>query len=124
MANNARPANPCTTPGCRGRAEKGRCILCRQRQARSAPSTGPRYGGTWGERRIRYLRENPYCIICTHLAHVPDHYPLSRRALIDMGVHDPDADEYLRPLCKRCHDKQTAIHQPGGWHRDRTRWNR
>jgi 5-methylcytosine-specific restriction protein A len=117
-----RPLNHCTTPGCPGRAEKGRCAPCRRKQVATAPNKGPRYGGTWPARRLEYLFAHPRCILCSMQASVPDHYPLDRRTLIAMLVGDPDADEYLRPLCKHCHDIETAIHQPGGWHRDRSRW--
>jgi hypothetical protein len=51
---------------------------------------------------------------------VPDHHPRSRRELIAAGVADPDADEYLRPLCAPCHNPETARNQPGGWNRRRT----
>ncbi|AGL13864.1 hypothetical protein [Actinoplanes sp. N902-109] len=45
---------------------------------------------------------------------VADHYPLSRRELADRGLN-PDDPTAGRGLCKRCHDKSTAVHQPGGW---------
>lgn len=72
----------------------------------------------WRERRLIYLSDHPLCLLCAAPATVPDHYPLSRRALVAAGVADPDADERLRPLCKSCHDKSTARRQPGGWNRD------
>jgi 5-methylcytosine-specific restriction enzyme A len=45
---------------------------------------------------------------------VADHYPLSRRELIDQGL-DPDDPGRGRGLCKRCHDTETAQRQPGGF---------
>ncbi len=113
--------NKCTTPGCPNRCVKGRCGACRLRMARTSPARN-RYGPDWSRRRLEYLTAHPRCELCTHQATVPDHYPLSRRILVAMGIGDPDADEYLRPLCDWCHNKETARHQPGGWHRDRTRW--
>jgi 5-methylcytosine-specific restriction protein A len=117
-----RPANPCTTPGCPSRALVGRCAACRARLARTGPATaGPYQDPRWRQLRIDYLIRHPRCALCGRLAQTPDHYPLSRKVLVCLGVADPDADEYLRPLCHRCHSRETAVHQPGGWHRDRSR---
>ncbi|MET7300727.1 hypothetical protein [Embleya sp. NPDC005575] len=72
--------------------------------------------------RRAYLYANPWCALCSAAATVADHFPLSRRVLVDQGVADPDAPERLRPLCVRCHNRETARHQPGGWaaeHRSR-----
>ena len=32
---------------------------------------------------------------------------------------DPDAWHHLRPLCRKCHDDETAANQPGGWNAPR-----
>lgn len=121
----SRPRTPCTTPGCTGRSDQGgRCDACRARrrigvdQARgTAADRG--YGRRWRARRPDYLARHPRCALCGRASTVPDHYPRSRRELVAAGVLDPDADEYLRPLCDPCHRAETARHQPGGWHRDR-----
>jgi 5-methylcytosine-specific restriction protein A len=47
-------------------------------------------------------------------ATVADHYPLSRKELIDAGL-DPNDPQHGRGLCKPCHDRETAQNQPGGW---------
>ena len=73
------------------------------------------YGARWRRRRRRYLAAHPICCLCPAPAEIPDHYPRSRRELVAAGVRDPDADEYLRPLCAPCHNRETAKHQPGGW---------
>ena len=118
-----RPLRPCTTPGCPGRAETGRCPRCRAgRQLNprlkqlSAAERG--YDGQWQTRRLEYLLNHPRCVLCGRLARIPDHYPLSRKQLVSQGVADPDADERLRPLCTACHRRETARRQPGGWWRD------
>lgn len=117
-----RPRRPCTTPGCPHQAESGRCDPCREgrrkltrRRKRQVDDYGPR----WPQVRVEFLIRNPWCRLCPRMAAIPDHWPRSRRQLVADGVLDPDLDQYLRPLCKVCHDRQTAINQPGGWHRDR-----
>lgn len=118
----AKPLRPCTTPGCRGRAETGRCAACRGAQEanprlRRGTAAERGYDATWTDMRIDYLTRHPRCALCGRLATVPDHYPDSRRRLVAAGVANPDADERLRPLCASCHNRQTAIRQPGGFHR-------
>jgi 5-methylcytosine-specific restriction protein A len=55
------------------------------------------------------------------MAQVADHHPRGIRLLRRHGVADPNQDRYLRPLCKQCHDRETAKREPGGWNRDRSR---
>ncbi|WP_424642884.1 TIGR03668 family PPOX class F420-dependent oxidoreductase [Embleya sp. AB8] len=43
---------------------------------------------------------------------VADHHPFSRRQLLNHGVTDPDAPDRMRPLCARCHNRETARLQP------------
>jgi 5-methylcytosine-specific restriction protein A len=47
-------------------------------------------------------------------ATVADHYPHSRKELIELGLN-PNDPQYGRGLDKQCHDQETAIHQRGGW---------
>lgn len=75
------------------------------------------YGAAWQRVRTRFLRANPICILCGQPSQVADHYPKSRKQLLSEGITNPDAPEYLRPLCTSCHNKETAKHQPGGWAR-------
>lgn len=118
-----RPLRPCNTPGCPGRATSGRCPACRaarqhnpRLKAETAAQRG--YGPVWQTRRLAYLQQHPLCALCRRLASIPDHYPRSRRQLLAAAVADPDADEYLRPLCDACHRRETGRRQPGGWWRD------
>lgn len=120
------PANlrrRCTTPGCPKLTDQsGRCAHCRRgkmRLKRNRSREVHDYGPRWPARRLNYLIEHPTCVYCGRLSAVPDHWPVSRRQLVADGVLDPDADQYLRPLCKACHDRETGRNQPGGWHRDR-----
>jgi 5-methylcytosine-specific restriction protein A len=115
-----RPGQPCNSPGCPGRTVTGgRCGRCRGARAGDVaePDPGRIYTTRWWrqQRRPEYLAAHPFCTLCPAPAAVPDHYPVSRRVLVARGVADPDADEHLRPLCKRCHDRSTARLQPGGW---------
>lgn len=119
----AKPLRPCDTPGCPGRAATGRCTRCksnRQTNPRLRTQTAAErgYDWQWRPRRDEYLLRHPRCTLCGRIACVPDHYPISRKRLVSLGVPDPDADEHLRPLCKSCHNKETARRQPGGWWRD------
>jgi 5-methylcytosine-specific restriction protein A len=115
-----KPLRPCDTPGCPGRAETGRCARCRdgrrnnpRLRALNAAERG--YDAAWRARRLDYLLTHPVCRLCGRLAQIPDHYPVSRRRLVALGVADPDADEHLRPLCRPCHACETGRRQPGGW---------
>jgi 5-methylcytosine-specific restriction enzyme A len=120
----ARPLQPCTTPGCSGRAILGRCDRCRGRahanpRTRRDTAAGRGYGSQWAKViRPEYLLQHPRCVLCGRIADLPDHYPVSRRRLVALGVPDPDADQYLRPLCRPCHKTETARRQPGGWWRN------
>jgi 5-methylcytosine-specific restriction protein A len=73
------------------------------------PSAAERgYGAAWRRRRAEFLAANPICCLCGGPATVPDHWPRTRRELVAAGVVDPDADVYLRPLCERDHNRETA----------------
>ena len=74
----------------------------------------------YGQRHRTLFREailarDPVCQLCLRaLSTVADHWPTSRRDLVALGL-DPDDPIYGRGLCKRCHDRETAVNQPGGW---------
>jgi 5-methylcytosine-specific restriction protein A len=95
-----------------------RCPTCASRaQSRpDATARGYRARG-WRARRASFLAEHQQCVLCGATATVADHWPHSRKQLLASGVEDPDAIEYLRPLCRACHGRETAKHQPGGWNR-------
>jgi 5-methylcytosine-specific restriction enzyme A len=65
------------------------------------------------------LARDPYCVVrgprCTLTSTVADHWPRSRRELVDAGA-DPNEPTHGRGVCHTCHATETAKHQPGGWH--------
>ena len=55
------------------------------------------------------------CVRCGGAASVADHYPRTRKQLVQAG-DDPNDPQYGRALCKLCHDRHTAstsIARPG-----------
>lgn len=67
-----------------------------------------RFYGTafWRKRSAAFLAAHPICERCGAPATQADHEP-ERRVLIAQGVADPDADEFLHPLCARDHASKT-----------------
>lgn len=63
---------------------------------------------TWRKRRAAYLRAHPTCADCGAKATEPDHVP-PRALLLALGVHDPDADQWLVPRCGSCHARATRL---------------
>lgn len=114
----ARPHTPCTIPGCPARSTTaGPCpVHARQRVRRKHLQANEQYGGAWPIRRLDYLARNPWCALCPRPATIADHWPRTRRQLLTARVQDPDDDRYLRPICRPCHNKQTGLNVPGGWH--------
>jgi 5-methylcytosine-specific restriction enzyme A len=114
-----RPVAPCTIPGCPGRsasAVPGPCPVHARNRARArGGSTAQGYGPVWYRRRNLYLTRHRWCVLCGRPAVIADHWPRSRKQLIRDGVSDPDADQYLRPVCDPCHRHRTGLDQPGGW---------
>lgn len=111
-----KPRPPCSVPGCPELTTGGRCEAHR-REAEQQRGTSAERGYTTRWQRIRkaYLYRNPWCLLCGRTATVADHFPFSRRQLVAEGVADPDACNRLRRLCTRCHNRETAKRQPGGW---------
>lgn len=115
----SKPKKPCSQPGCPELTPNGgRCSEHRKQ------ATKQRYKGTsasryndpqWTAFRKDYIYRNGYCVLCGALSVVVDHFPKSRRALIAEGIANPDQDRYVRALCRVCHSKETAKHQPGGF---------
>lgn len=65
--------------------------------------------------RNAVLNRDPICVLCgIAQSTVADHYPRSRKELTDLHM-DPNDPDNGRGLCKTCHDRETATHQPGGW---------
>lgn len=109
----------CSEPGC-PTVYDGTASRCSEHR-----STADRARGTASERGYRsaghasfrsaVLERDPVCVLCRrHPSTVGDHHPLSRRQLLARRL-DPDDPRRGRGLCKRCHDRETARHQPGGW---------
>ena len=118
----------CSAPGCPEYTDQGgKCPSCRREAEQSRGSARQRgYGGRHETRfRPAVLARHPRCV-CTEDGHGhdgpcgqpsihADHWPLSRRALVQQGL-DPDDPRHGRGLCPPCHSSETAQHQPGGWH--------
>lgn len=111
-----KPRTPCPIPGCPELTAGGRCAT-HQRQANKdrASRGGAVYTTRWQRIRKAYLYAYPWCVLCGRAANVADHFPLSRRELIERGEVNPDAPKHLRPLCLECHNRETARNQPGGF---------
>lgn len=109
---------PCSVAGCPVLVQTGRCPEHRRAADRARGTSKERGYDTPGHRRFRrlVLRRDPICTVChTALSTVADHYPVSRRDLVAHGA-DPNDPQAGRGVCKPCHDRETARHQPGGWH--------
>ena len=117
----ARGLTVCPTPGCPQLTPGGRCGTCR-RKAEAERGTAAQRGYDNQHRTIfrpKVLARAGYICQanlpgCAGTATVADHYPLSRRELVEAGLN-PNNPKYGRALCKPCHDRETARNQPGGW---------
>lgn len=107
----------CTNPTCPELHQgQGRCPNCTNQADRNRRPDGNPYG-TAGHRRFRtaVLTRDPICTLCElAVSTVADHHPRSRKELLDMGL-DPNDPQYGRGLDAKCHNKETARNQPGGW---------
>lgn len=97
--------------------EGSRCTAHRK-QADRARGTATQRGYTSRGHisfRIAVLQRDPICVECNlRFSTVADHYPLSRKELIDRGL-DPNDPARGRGLCAPCHGRETARNQPGGF---------
>ena len=106
----------------------GRCADCTRNAEQQRGTFRQRGYGRQHDTRFKrgVLRRDPTCT-CTTTQHghpVPcgqrstdaDHWPRDRRQLIADGA-DADDPRHGRGLCHRCHSRETALHQPGGWNR-------
>jgi 5-methylcytosine-specific restriction protein A len=114
-----RAGKVCSRTGCPQPAAPGRsrCPTHDTQADRDRGTATERGYTTRGHRafRAQVLHRDPICVLChLRVATVADHWPLSRRELLEQGANpnDPAAG---RGLCKPCHDRATARHQPGGW---------
>lgn len=112
-------SRPCLTRDCPGIAlpGQGRCKECAARADRDRGTATQRGYTGRGHRvfRTRVLARDPVCKVCrVALSTVADHYPMSRRELVDAGL-DPNDPARGRGLCFSCHSRETARLQPGGF---------
>lgn len=103
----------CTTPGCSGRAPRGRCRACLARAERARGNPAARgYTSRWRRFSAGYLRRHPWCAWpgCGRVATEVDH-------IDGLGPNGPRGydEDSLRPLCHGHHSARTARGQPGGW---------
>lgn len=111
----------CSVAGCPTiyPASEGSRCQAHRREADRARGTAQERGYTGrGHQAFRnaVLTRDPICVICkVAFSTVADHYPRSRKELVDAGL-DPNDPQYGRGLDKQCHDRETAQNQPGGWH--------
>lgn len=108
----------CGKPGCPTAydGDKSRCPE-HLGKAKAAHWQDTKVYKTAGHREFRrqVLERDPICVLCgVRAANIGDHYPKSRKELIDLGFN-PDDPRFGRGLCRGCHNSQTATHQPGGW---------
>lgn len=67
--------------------------------------------------RLGVLDRDPICVLCNvRPSVVADHWPKSRRDLVDLDLN-PDDPANGRGLCAGCHNTETAQNQPGGWNK-------
>lgn len=110
----------CSVSGCPNiyPTEQGsRCPDCAAKADRRRGTASQRGYTGRGHQSFRreVLTRDPICVLCgVRQATVADHWPLSRKELIDSGMN-PNDPAHGRGLCKTCHDTETATNQPGGW---------
>lgn len=108
---------PCSTPGCPQPVQRGRCTQCAAKADAARGTSTERGYTTAGHQRFRdeVLAREPVCKVCySARSTIADHHPMSRRECLARGL-DPNDPSNGRGLCKPCHDRETAEHQPGGW---------
>lgn len=110
----------CSVPGCPElypSSEGSRCIEHRRAADRRRGSATQRGYNSSGHQAFRneVLERDPICVQCElRQSTVADHYPHSRKELINLGL-DPNNPTRGRGLCAPCHSLETAAHQPGGF---------
>lgn len=66
----------------------------------------------WRLHRARYLHDHPTCAHCGMAATEADHV-VPRQLLVALGIHDPDHEQWLQPLCGSDHSRKTrTVDQP------------
>ncbi|WP_089970849.1 HNH endonuclease [Lihuaxuella thermophila] len=115
-----RPLRPCNKPGCPNLTQSRYCdkhaneykTQERQRKReynRKRPTPAQLgYDREWAKARQRFLKANPYCVVCGDKATVVDH------------IVPHKGDRYLfwqasnwAPMCWSCHSRKTAKYDSG-----------
>jgi len=109
----------CSQPGCPEihPGPGSRCPAHRKQADRDRGTASQRGYNSRGHANFRraVLTRDPICVACrARPSTIADHFPMSRKELIDAGLN-PDDPSHGRGLCKPCHDHSTAEHQPGGF---------
>lgn len=109
----------CNAKGCPILVDQGvrLCLSCSlHAEQRRGTSTARGYDRRHRRRfREGVLARDPICVMCLRRPSTEaDHYPRSKRELIADGL-DSNDPRYGRGLCKPCHSRETATHQPGGF---------
>ena len=109
----------CSVPGCPEiyPGDDSRCPSCRKQGDRARGTATERGYTSRGHQIFRriVLERDPICVECrVRPSTVADHYPHSRRDLLDAGLN-PNDPRYGRGLCLPCHSRETTKHQPGGF---------
>lgn len=102
---------------CRKPSTSSRCPDCARAKDQARGTAAQRgYAGRGHQSfRVAVLARDPICKVCRRApSTVADHYPTSRRDLVDQGLN-PNDPQHGRGLCHRCHSQETARNQPGGW---------
>lgn len=115
--------SPKACPSCGAVVPAGiRCPDCdRTRRARDVDERKADLRAYWTRAHRRRFRQavldrDPLCVSCGRVATVADHWPRTRKQLIEAG-EDPNDPAFGRGLCVSCHNKWTARSMPGGWNR-------
>lgn len=107
----------CSTPLCPTLTDGGACPAHKrerkrnqaaQRRAAGDPSMDVYSTDQWRQLRRAYLKRHPTCVTCGARATEPDHV-VPRVLLVALGIHDPDDEQWLQPLCKPCHSRKTKL---------------
>lgn len=111
----------CSKPSCPTiypASEGSRCSEHRKTADKARGTATERGYTSRGHQAFRraVIERDMICVLCHVLpSTVADHWPRSRRELIEVGLN-PNDPQYGRGLDKLCHDRETATNQPGGWH--------
>lgn len=122
----------CSVPGCPEYTDRGGKCPDHRREADQRRGTARQRGyGREHEKRFRpaVLARDPICVCpgcpkcsdpdsaCARRSEHADHWPLSKRELIERGL-DHNDPKRGRGLCGLCHASSTAHEQPGTFGQD------